>query len=86
MNIPPGRIIVSPDGPNIPYEALIMSKRNTRPVKYLVQDYAVSYTFSAQFLERVPGSSVAKEKSKDFLAWHRYDFNSSFQLVPLPGE
>jgi len=78
-----GRIIVSPDGPNIPYEALVMSVSNDIP-KYMVQDYAISYTFSAQFLESVP-SVIAKEKSQDFLGMAPINFNASFRLVPLPG-
>jgi CHAT domain-containing protein len=83
VNIPAGRIIISPDGPNIPYEALIVSKNN-EPVKYLVQDYATSYTYSAQFLESTAGPSE-KNSHGDFFGLAPILFKSSFQLVPLLG-
>ena len=43
----PGRIIISPDGKYFPFEALITGRT---PLKYFVEDYAVSYTYSARFL------------------------------------
>lgn len=46
--LPAGRIIVSPDGRYIPFEALITST-SKKPV-YFVNDYAVSYTYSARYL------------------------------------
>jgi CHAT domain-containing protein len=45
--LPPGRIIISPDGRYFPFESLVTNKQ---PVTYFVEDYAVSYTYSARYL------------------------------------
>ncbi len=45
------RLIISPDGDLIPFAALSLSP--TKP-NYLVQHHAISYTYSAGFLERAP--------------------------------
>ena len=47
INLPPGRIIISPDGKYFPFEALIVSKQ---PVTYFAENFAVSYTYSARYL------------------------------------
>jgi len=49
INLPSGRIIISPDGPYFPFEALVVQMREGRPV-YFLQDHAVSYTYSARYL------------------------------------
>ena len=46
--LPAGRIIVSPDGRYIPFEALITS--TSKKPAYFVNNYAVSYTYSARYL------------------------------------
>jgi hypothetical protein len=45
--LPPGRIIISPDGQYFPFEALIT---NLQTGSYFLEKYAVSYTYSARFL------------------------------------
>jgi CHAT domain-containing protein len=47
IELPHGRIIISPDGEYFPFEALI-----TKPgsVNYFLNDFAVSYTYSARWL------------------------------------
>src|SRR5438477_4974745 len=47
MVIPKGRIIISPDGHYFPFESLVTSYSN-RTVAYLLNDYSVSYTYSAR--------------------------------------
>jgi CHAT domain-containing protein len=49
INLPTGRIIISPDGPYFPFEALVVQMREGRPV-YFLEDHAVSYTYSARYL------------------------------------
>ena len=44
-----GRILISPDGQYFPFEALVTSDAG-RPVKYFLNDYAVTYTYSAKYL------------------------------------
>ncbi len=43
-----GRVIISPDGQYFPFEALITNKTGTPD--YFLNDYSVSYTFSAKYL------------------------------------
>lgn len=47
LNLPPGRIIISPYGRYFPFESLVTSKQ---PVSYFVDNFAVSYTYSARYL------------------------------------
>jgi CHAT domain-containing protein len=48
--VPPGRMIISPDGAYFPFEALVTDNTNPRSPVYFLQDHAVSYTYSARFL------------------------------------
>ena len=48
--LPSGRIIISPDGKYFPFEALVTS---TQPLRYFLDDYAVSYTYSARYLLKI---------------------------------
>jgi CHAT domain-containing protein len=47
--LPAGRILISPEGQYFPFESLVISK-TSEPVKYLLMDYAVGYTYSARYL------------------------------------
>ncbi len=47
INLPAGRIIISPDGKYFPFEALVTS---IRPRTYFLEDHAASYTYSARYL------------------------------------
>jgi CHAT domain-containing protein len=47
VNLPAGRIIISPYGKYFPFEALVT---NNQPLTYFVEDHAVSYTYSARYL------------------------------------
>ena len=81
LNLSPGRVIISPDGPAFPFEALVVSRD---PVKYFVEDYAVSYAYSAQFLE-AGFPSGTKKSNGDFFGLAPLRFNPSFKLVSLEG-
>lgn len=47
LNIPKGHLVISQDGVFMPFEALSSSGTNAQ---YLLNDYAISYTYSGQFL------------------------------------
>ena len=47
INLPAGRIIISPDGRYFPFEALVTS---INPRQFFIESYAVSYTYSARYL------------------------------------
>jgi len=47
ISLPTGRIIISPGGKYFPFEALVIKKQ---PISYFVENYAVSYTYSARYL------------------------------------
>ena len=47
VDLPAGRVIISPDGKYFPFEALIINKQ---PVTYFVENFAVSYTYSVRYL------------------------------------
>ena len=49
INLPGGRIIISPDGKYFPFEALVTGITNQTPA-YLQENNAVSYTYSAKYL------------------------------------
>lgn len=61
--LPAGRIIISPDGRNFPFEALLTS---TKPLVYFLQDHAVSYTYSARYLLN-DFAGAAGNKTKSFM-------------------
>ena len=47
LNIPKGRLIITQDGYFLPFEAL---SKSSKRAEYLLNDYAISYTYSVQFL------------------------------------
>ena len=47
LNVPKGRLIITQDGYFLPFEALSKSPKRA---EYLLNDYAISYTYSVQFL------------------------------------
>jgi len=63
IDLPGGRIIISPNGKYFPFEALVTS---VRPLTYFVDNHAISYTYSARYLLNTFNSSVS-EHSPTFL-------------------
>lgn len=47
LNVPKGRLIITQDGYFLPFEAL---SKSSKRAEYLLNDYAISYTYSVQFL------------------------------------
>ncbi|WP_276482755.1 CHAT domain-containing protein [Paraflavitalea pollutisoli] len=47
VQLPPGRLIISPDGAYFPYEAL---QTTAKQGSYLLREHAISYTYSARYL------------------------------------
>lgn len=47
LDVPKGRVIIAQDGYFLPFEAMSKSSRKS---EYLLKDYAISYTYSVQFL------------------------------------
>ncbi|RDB03565.1 CHAT domain-containing protein [Runella aurantiaca] len=61
LNVSKGHVIISQDGAFLPFEAL--SRSVSKPL-YLLNEYAVSYTYSAQFLlKNQPSSNFWPQKS-----------------------
>jgi len=57
IDLPPGRVIISPDGNYFPFEALIT---DSQPLTYFLENYAVSYTYSARYLLNSFNTSSSK--------------------------
>ena len=81
--LPKGRIIISPDGEYFPFEALIKNSSDSRPV-YFLNDYAVSYTYSAKFLMD-QSSTHSDSKSPEFLGVAPVNCPAGMQLAALTG-
>lgn len=82
-NVPAGRIIISPDGPYFAFESLITSNPG-EPVRYFLQDHAVSYTYSARFLENDLNVN-SKNSTKNFMGVAPVNYPASFSLASLAG-
>ncbi len=82
--LPKGRVVVSPDGFFVPFDAL--SSSATQP-NYAVNDYAFSYVYSVGLL-RKKGKTLARTagvQSVDFLGVAPVNFSASLNQVMLPG-
>lgn len=80
-SLPPGRIIVSPDGRHFPFEALVTK---SEPLIYFLTDHAVSYTYSARFLMN-DFINTAVTASKDFIGIAPVRYPATMNLSPLQG-
>ncbi|PWT78156.1 MAG: hypothetical protein C5B59_02380 [Bacteroidetes bacterium] len=82
LPLPKGRIIISPDGPYFPFEALVTS--TTPQPTFFLGDHAVSYTYSARYLMNEFAKS--DEASADgLLGVAPVQYSSSLDLVSLNG-
>ena len=70
VNLPHGRIIISPDGKYFPFEALVT---NPFPTTYFLENYAVSYAYSARYLINTFASS---QPGKSFMGMAPVKFSS----------
>jgi CHAT domain-containing protein/tetratricopeptide (TPR) repeat protein len=82
ISLPPGRLIISPDEQYFPFEALIINKPG-QPVKWFVEDYAVSYTYSARFL--MNDFNSGQTPGSNFLGIAPVNYPAAFSLASLPG-
>lgn len=86
MNVHPGRVIVSPDGVLLPFEALSTSA--TKP-DFLVYQYAFSYAYSLNQLVKGPTDPGRKPdwlgQSGTFLGIAPVTFSARLGQVPLAG-
>lgn len=82
-DIPRGRIIISPDGRNFPFESLIVKEgANANVPIYFLNEHAVSYTYSVRYLLSSFTSSTSSS-SGDFMGIAPVNFNQ--RLSSLPG-
>ncbi len=82
IELPKGRIIISPSGHYFPFESLIISS-NLSP-NYFLNEHALSYTYSVRFLM----SEFARNRSdrdKSFLGFAPVQFESRLSLATLQG-
>ncbi len=84
LKLPEGAVIVSPDGPFIPFEVL---SRSAREPDYLVKNYAFSYEYSARRLLRNKAnlSRVASLGKRDFLGMSPVTFAPTLKQASLPS-
>ncbi|MBD0333520.1 MAG: CHAT domain-containing protein [Chitinophagaceae bacterium] len=78
--VPNGRVIISPDGLNFPFESLIVTHNSSSPV-YFLNDHAVSYTYSVRYLLNSFASNTTASGSFMGIA----PVNFSQRLASLPG-
>jgi len=79
--LPQGRVIISTDGYHFPFEALVIMKQ---PLTYFLNDYAVSYTYSARFLTNDFMAGSGKH-ARNFMGIAPVSYGSAFSLAALPG-
>jgi CHAT domain-containing protein len=79
--IPKGRIVISPDGQYFPFESLVTSKEG-QPIQYYLNDYAISYTYSARYLVN---NFSSNNSGKSFLGVAPVNYPTTMQLASLNG-
>ncbi len=82
--IPKGtKLIVSPDGDFIPFAAMSLSAKQP---DYLIRYHAISYTYSARFLEVLPQPAPTNWwTERSFLGMAPVEFSPSLQQATLAG-
>jgi len=80
LNIPSRRVLISQDDHFIPFEALVPD--TTDRSKFLIHDYAISYTYSASYLMKNGKKNVDNDT---WLGVTPVKYASSLGLFPLPG-
>ncbi len=82
QSLPPGRIIISPDGSCFPFEALITNRQDG--IHYMIEDYTISYTYSARYLmSQFP--NIKNRKQVDFMGMAPVSYADYLNLAPLAG-
>lgn len=83
VNLPEGRIIISPDGKYLPFESLI-TNTNTSTPEYFLNNHFVSYTYSVRFLINDFKKNTSYSKG-NFLGFAPVQFPAAFNLTQLSG-
>lgn len=82
-SIKPGRVVISPDGRNFPFESLVVSGVS-EPVKYFVEEYAICYSYSSKYFTHDFEHQMSPAES-DFLGMAPVIFPINTQLASLGG-
>ena len=82
-SLPPGRIIISPDGKYFPFEALVTNNSGQSPV-YFQNDHAVSYTYSVRYLLNNFNIGVSGS-GHNFIGIAPMRFSNNSNLAALTG-
>ncbi len=81
LNPPEGRLIIAQDGYFLPFEAL---SKSAEKAEYLLQNYAISYTYSVQFLLKNLGKKSFSISDK-FMGMSPVDFSKNLNQTSLSG-
>ena len=81
LSPPDGRLIIAQDGYFLPFEALSKSAKKS---EYLLNNYAISYTYSVQFLLKNLGKKSFSIGDK-FMGMSPVDFSRKLNQTPLSG-
>ena len=81
LNVPKGRLIITQDGYFLPFEALSKSSKRS---EYLLNDYAISYTYSVQFLLKNLGEKSFSFSHK-FMGMSPVNYGKNLNQTSLSG-
>jgi CHAT domain-containing protein len=83
LNVPGGRLIISPDGRYFPFESLVTDS-DLSVTHYFLEKYAVSYSYSARYLLNNFSNQTSSTHYMSFLGVAPIEF-THFKLASLPG-
>jgi CHAT domain-containing protein/tetratricopeptide (TPR) repeat protein len=81
LNVPKGRLIITQDGYFLPFEAL---SKSSKRAEYLLNDYAISYTYSFQFLLKNLGENSFSFSHK-FMGMSPVNYTKNLNQTSLSG-
>jgi CHAT domain-containing protein len=81
LNVPKGRLIITQDGYFLPFEAL---SKSSKRAEYLLNDYAISYTYSVQFLLKNLGQNSFSFSHK-FMGMSPVNYTKNLNQTSLSG-
>lgn len=81
LNVPKGRLIITQDGYFLPFEAL---SKSSKRADYLLNDYAISYTYSVQFLLKNLGKKSFSFSHK-FMGMSPVNYGKNLNQTSLSG-
>jgi CHAT domain-containing protein len=83
LKVPKGRLIISPDGRYFPFESLV-TKSDLSVTHYFLEEYVVSYSYSARYLLNNYSNQTNSANYMSFLGVAPIEF-ANFKLTSLPG-